>query len=255
MANLTTTAAVKSYLGISNTNQDTLIAALIARATSLIENFTGKTFPTVQNVSKLLDGTGTQVLVMPDFPILEVSLLKLGVTSVSASVNGSAAGYVVDENSLTLVGQTFPLGKKNVTCSWNAGYRESEVAFIPTGNAPTLTPTTGGTAVTAVSVTNAAGVAYTQVGSSPAAAQFSFAAGVFSFNTANVGAQVSMEYAYVPAAVEQACIETVALKLKQRDTIGVQSKSLAGETIAYRDQDMSTSAKAMLQPYRKNSYT
>lgn len=255
MAALTTLAAVKSYMGITNTNQDTLITALIARATSLIQDFTGKKFPTVSNTAKLLDGTGTQTLVLPDFPVLDVSLLKLSAVTVAASADGIAAGYVADENSLTLVGQTFPMGKKNVTCTWNAGYRDSEIAYIPTGNTPTYAPTTSGTPVTAVGVTTVAGISYTQVGSSPAAGQFSFAAGVFSFNSANAGVQVSMQYYYVPAAVEQACIEMVALKLKQRDNIGVQSRSLATETITYRDQDMTAAAKAMLQPYRKNSYT
>ena len=117
---------------------------------------------------------------------------------------------------------------------------------------PTLTPTEGGTAITNISVTNVTtGALMTEVGSSPAINQYSFSAGVYTFNASNTGVQVTMAYYYVPASIEQACIELIALKLKSRDNIGVKSKSLAGESITYDDTNMSKPIQGMLQPFRK----
>ena len=85
----------------------------------------------------------------------------------------------------------------------------------------------------------------------PATGQYTFAAGSYGFAAADVGVSVTMTYLYVPGPVEQAVIEMVGLDLKARDNLGINSKSLAGETISYSGGGMTASVKEMLQPYRK----
>lgn len=252
MADLTTVAAVKTYLAITTSNQDALIGALIARESRLVESFCSRRFPAVTNAARRLNGTGTAVIVLPDQPILDVSFLSIDGVEIEPSVDG-AAGYTFDDTAVYLVGGAkFSSCRQSVVCSWSAGYQDSETDFVPTGNTPTLTPTTGGSAVTNVSVTEIAGnVTMTQVGSSPAAGQYAFADGIYTFAAADVGKQVQMAYQCVPAPVEQAVIEMVGLDLKARDNLGVSSKTLAHEQITYSDKGMSASALEMLRPYRR----
>lgn len=58
-------------------------------------------------------------------------------------------------------------------------------------------------------------------------------------------------YAQTPPDIEQACIELVALRYRERERIGHQSKSLAGETVSFFIGDMPASVKTLLAPYRK----
>ena len=252
MADLTTLSAVKAYLAITTTGQDVLIPALIARESKQVENWTGRRFPAVTNTARRLNGTGTTMLTLPDAPILDVSFLSIDGVEVPRSNDGLAYGYTIDETTIYLIGARFPYRRQCVVCSWSAGYQESETDFIPSGNVPTLAPTTGGRAVTNLTVTSTAtGVALTEVGNAPVSGQYAFAAGTYTFAAADTGVQVTMAYQYVPGPVEQAVIELVGLDLKQRDNLGITSKVLANETVSYTDKGMTASVKEMLQPYRR----
>lgn len=257
MADLTTLAAVKNYLGITLPAQDKVISSLISRESMVIQNWTGRVFPTVTRTSFWVNGSGSDRLMLPDAPIISVSALQIGTYVILPSPDGIQQGFTYDDTMIYLkpgayTDSKFPRGYQNVKATWLAGYRTSETDFVPAGAAPTITPMAGGSAVSAVGVVYAStGNAMTQVGSLPLVGQFSFAAGAFSFNQSDYNAQVTMTYDYVPAAVEQACIEMVGLDLKQRDNLGVQSKSLAGETVSYTSKGMTDSSKEMLMPFRK----
>ena len=255
--NLTTVAAVKQYLAITTSTQDSLIASLIARESAHIQNWTGRQFPIVSNTSKRLNGTGTSRLVLPDQPILAISALSVLNATIPASPDGVQAGYIYDDSCIYLVGggtwgDRFPRGYQNVNVSWTAGYAASETDWVPTAAIPLLTPTEGGTAHTVVSVIDTqSGLSLTQVGGSPSTGQFSFLAGAFTFSAADSGAPVTMSYYYIPSPVEQAVIEMIGLDLQQRSNIGINSKSLATETVTYEKKGMTDSAKELLEPYRR----
>jgi len=71
----------------------------------------------------------------------------------------------------------------------------------------------------------------------------------------NVSVSYTAGYAAIPYEVEQACLETIALRYKEIERIGVRSKSLAGETVSYIVNELSPSAMAQLQPYRRITVT
>jgi len=253
MADLATVAAVKAYLAITTSGQDSLIAALIARESRSVEQFCARRFPAVTTTLRRLNGTGTAMLTLPEAPILSISFLSINGTEIPESPDGIVAGYTHDDTTIFLTGgRRFPYTRQSVVCSWEAGYADSETAYIPAGNTPTLTPTTGGRAVTNLTVTNVASAAtLTEVANAPVAGQYTFAAGTYTFNSSNSGVRVTMAYQYVPGPVEQACVEMVGIDLKQRDNLGINSKSLADESITYSDRGMSASVKDMLWPYRR----
>ena len=251
--NLTTVANVKQYLTITTANQDALLAQLIARESAFVEQWCGRQFGLVTNTNKRLNGTGTSRLVLPDQPILTVSALTIAGSVVPASADAVQAGFVFDDTCLYLIGgDKFPMVPQSVVCSWTSGYQATDADYVPTGNTPTITPLAGGTASSAISVfDNTANAAMVQVGSNPATGQYNFSAGVFTFNSAQYNHSVTMMYNYVPSPVEQAVIEMVGLDLQQRNNIGINSKSLATETVTYEKKGMTESSKELLLPYRR----
>jgi len=69
------------------------------------------------------------------------------------------------------------------------------------------------------------------------------------------GARIEITYTAgfdaVPLDLEQACIELVAYRYRERDRIGHASKSIGGETVSFITRAMPQAVEARLAPYRK----
>lgn len=74
---------------------------------------------------------------------------------------------------------------------------------------------------------------------------------VFTKGYGNVELSYTAGFASIPLELEQACIELVSLRFKERDRIGHQSKSLAGETVTFFIKDMPDSVLTILRNYRR----
>lgn len=257
--NLTSVAHVVAYAGGSaNTALRELFSQLIPRASGSVMKFTSRSFQRTTHTLDPLNGTGSQVLMLPDTPVLSVSDVRFGATAVpAASADGVTGGYQYDEDALYLVGgYLFPPGYRTVRVSYVSGYAASQTSFIPASTPYTIEPSEGGEngayAAADRGVVNAVtGAAFTLVGASPAAGQYAFAEGVYTFAAADAGVQVTMSYDYVPGPVEQSTIELVLFLLRQRDNLGVQSKSLRDETISFEKDGLPVSVEEKLWPYKK----
>jgi hypothetical protein len=73
---------------------------------------------------------------------------------------------------------------------------------------------------------------------------------VFDEGVDNVQISYTAGLAAVPADVEQACIEAVSLRYKAKDRLGVTSKSLAGESISFSNDDFPDYVTRVLDQYR-----
>ncbi len=73
---------------------------------------------------------------------------------------------------------------------------------------------------------------------------------VFRRGQQNVTVAYTAGYEATPPEIEQACIELVGLKYKERDRIGQVSKNLAGEVVAFSQKDMPASVQTLLDQYR-----
>jgi hypothetical protein len=251
VALLTTLAAVKLHLGITNANQDALITSYIARESAAVERYTGRTFPAV-SATRFLNGTGSSTQVLPEAPILSVTSLTVDGAAVPAALDGVSAGYSFFDTAIYLNGGVkFPYGKRNVQCTWTAGYATTQADTVPA--APhTITPSTGGRAVVDSGVTRTAtGAALALVSGTPATGQYAFADGTYTFAAADVGLAVTMAYQYIPGPVEQACIDLVAQDVKTRDNIGIQSKTLAGETVVYASDEFTRGIRQALDMFKR----
>ncbi len=245
MAVHTSVDNVKTYLAVTTAGQDKLIAQLIPRESRMIEKWTRRTIPFASN-TKTLNGTGSDVQLLPSSPILSVTSLSIGGVLIDPSK------YTHDECAIYLTNDIFPQCRQNVAVSWTSGWAGTLTAFIPVGNV--LQPVDDGFAAIDNGVVNAVtGLPLTAVGGVPVAGQYAFAAGVYTFSaadhTANV--KVTCSYNYVPAPIEQACIEMVALDLQGRTSVGLKTKTLGAEVISFEDGGMTGSVQDLLQPYRE----
>lgn len=74
---------------------------------------------------------------------------------------------------------------------------------------------------------------------------------VFSKGIGNVSISYTAGFSETPNEIENACIELISLRYKERDRIGHQSKSLGGETVSFIVKDMPDSVRTILNNYRK----
>lgn len=178
MANLTTLAKVKEWMGIKGDADDALLARLITAASAYIETWTNRTFAS-QAYSELRDGTGGQKMMFAETPVSAVSSVVVNGLPIPPYAGGTGAGYKFDASRVVLFGYTFGRGHNNVELNYTAGYSAT------------------------------------------------------------------------PPEIEQACIELVSLRYKERDRIGHQSKSLVGETVTFMIRDFPDSVRTILNNYRK----
>ena len=178
MADLTTLAAVKGWLGITTSADDATLARLITAASGYIEQWTNRHFSS-QQFTEVRDGTGSAVMVFADYPVTAVQSVVINGNAITPSPGYGQAGYSYDTSTIRLTGYLFDKGRGNVRLTYTAGY------------------------------------------------------------------------AVTPPEIEQACIELVALRYKERDRIGHQSKSLAGETVTFIVRDFPDSVRTILGNYKK----
>jgi uncharacterized phiE125 gp8 family phage protein len=100
-----------------------------------------------------------------------------------------------------------------------------------------------------VAVTAAAGT--TDQGYRVAGRKLLLNTSVFAPGVGNVTVTYQAGYATTPPDLEQAVIELISLRYKERDRIGHTSKTLAGETVAFFIGDMPASVKTVLMQYRE----
>jgi hypothetical protein len=256
---LTTLARVKEYLGYTNSNQDSLISALITRASGQIAKYCSRRFDRQSHTNAKFDGNGNTRLFLPNTPIASVSAVSIFGVAVPVSADGVASGYQYDDKMIYTFGSyLFNRGFRNVGVSYVSAFTSSETGVISEDTTPTLMPSTAGDsdgsgiAYSDLGVVfTATGIALTKVATAPATGQYAFSGGTYTFNATDVGLSVTMSYDYIPGAVEQACIEMCGLKIKQRDNIGISSRTLANESISYTDRDMTRSVIGMLGPYNR----
>jgi hypothetical protein len=72
---------------------------------------------------------------------------------------------------------------------------------------------------------------------------------VYSRGLSNVSVSYTAGYSEIPAAIEQACIELVAMKYRERDRIGHISKTMNGETVSFIVADLHPSIRKVLDLY------
>lgn len=285
MPQLTSLANVKAWVNSQNTNDDALLNRLITSASNFILNYIERPNIARTTFNDLQNGAGNQALTLKNWPVIAVSAVNVGNQSdpylgesvptagkIPAQPALGQPGYVVVPNDgaplagspqvLALVGYQFPRGRANVQVTYQAGYCViGEPATIPASpGAYKLTPAcpNGPFLQDDVPVHASNGVAFTKVSALTAAGQYTVAVdattglATYTFDAADQGVAVLLNYSYVPEDLENACIEIVGERYRYKGRIGEVSKTMGGQlTASFSQKDMPDYIAQSLNPYRK----
>jgi hypothetical protein len=266
---LTTLANVKAWLSIPDTNtaSDVVLSRLITAASAQIRTYTSRYNFLPATTTEVRDGTDTNTFVCKNWPVLSVSVVQvdkilvpqapLSLSVTSENFGGMSSGWYLkpydgnppgEPQSVELYGFRFYAGTQNCRVTYEYGYQEVEAAVAAltyTVEAPQ------GSWASDSGVTYATtGAPLSPVSGSPAAGQYSVAAGVYTFAEADMGTLVVITYGFVPADLEQACIDLTVYRQQMASRIGIKSKSLGGqETVAFDISGIPDIVAAALAPY------
>lgn len=259
---LTTLDRVKAWLGVPNTSSDVLLQDLIASASDFVRNEIQRDDLGWHAVSEYYDGANNNFMVLRQWPVTKIDSIQFcGVTITTAAIgNPRQNGYLLDpppqgggQQRLTLFGYAFPQGRSNVTVNYHAGYLvQAEARNVPATSPYTVTPKS--VWLDDQGVTYAlTGAAMVEVESAPAVGQYSIDEnGTYTFNAADAGVAILMDYSYVPAGLEQATKELVGERYRIRDRIGVVSQGVGGrETTSYSQKDMNSYISSLLRTFKR----
>lgn len=127
MADLTTTAAFKTYARISGSADDALIASLITAVSNLIEQWLSRTIIQA-TYNESYDGNGSDRIYLHNAPVSSVTSVSVDGVAIPQSTLSTQYGWVLTRRTIRLRGDTFPKGAANVQIVYVAGY-----ATVPPG--------------------------------------------------------------------------------------------------------------------------
>jgi hypothetical protein len=273
---LTTPQRVATWMANAPTLPSPIISQLIGSMTNLIYSRLNRARIYNQTFTRTFDGTGTMQLVLPDYPVTGIISVQQGSQVIPASalpaangtyLAGTSQGYgyrcplwlgnLPGENAvLELVNGYFWTGVQNIRVIYAAGYLvNNESAIIPSSSPYTVTVAQqqgiwshDNGVVYAVN-----GASLTPVASNPGQGQYipppDSSPGLYTFSSADEGAALYISYSFIPADLEEACIQMVAERYSYRNRVGDASKSLGGqETMRFR-LGLPREVLDMIQPY------
>lgn len=124
MADLASVADLKQWLGLTTNVDDALLDRLVAAASGFVEIYLGR--PVLEaTFDEFYDGTGGAILAVPLLPgqrITAVLSLTIDGRTVLPQAAIGGAGYRFDANCLTLAGDRFTRGRRNVALVYRAGF-------------------------------------------------------------------------------------------------------------------------------------
>jgi Phage gp6-like head-tail connector protein len=265
---LVSLADLKSWLGITGTDDDVLLAKLITQISRAIFNVIDRPAVLPSVYTETYDGGDEVSIMLRQWPVTGVSSCVVNGVVIPPSpplVAGASAqtGYVLDSFSaappgamqrLSLRGFLFTCGIQNVTISYSAGYQiMNESVGIPTTPPYSVSAQAPyGDWASDSGVVYSNGVSLIAVTGIPAAGKYAVVNGGYSFAQPDAGSTVLLTYGYVPTDLASCCMDWAAERYAYRARIGQHSKSLGGqETMAFIVKDIPDFVASALSPYRR----
>lgn len=252
----TTQQRVAQWLASAPTLPSALLAQLISSMTASIFGKLHRARLYSQTFVRTFDGVGNYQLVLPDYPVTAISKVQVGRAliqplalpdPVTGAQQGTGFGYGYrfvpwagnlpsEATVLEFVNGTFPAGVQNIQVAYTAGYLiQREIKTIPSTAPYQITvdqPLGIWCRDNGVSFTDT-GVALSPVTATPSEGQFILppdsSPGLYTFSSSDAGRQLSFNYSFIPADLEEACIQMVAERYAYRSRIGEVSHSLGGQ--------------------------
>jgi hypothetical protein len=125
MTDLTTVAAVKAFGNITTSADDSLLAALVGRASDIIRGYCARDITQGAYV-ETIDGGGSSAWMATQWPVTAVSSVTVNGNAIPASTGPTTGGYAFSPDKVVLRGYRFDRGALNVTIAYTAG-----MAIVP----------------------------------------------------------------------------------------------------------------------------
>jgi hypothetical protein len=267
VTDLATLAQAKAWIpNAPAASDDALIASLITASSISILSVLQRPTVLSRPYTDYFDGYGEYRKMLRNYPVTSISSLLVDATTIPVSPGmgspGATSGYVLqawdgslpgDPQMLDLRGYVYCWGRQNVRVIYQAGYLVSaEPMTVPSGGgAVTAAQLNGPWAEDAGVVYAVGGVSLAKVTDAPGTGQYSVVAGVYTFALGDAGKGVLASYSYVPAPLNQACIEMTAEAYRYRTRIGEKSHTVPGaQTVAFDTSRLTSAIKMMIEPFK-----
>lgn len=226
---LTTLERVRDHLGMSETSDaDTILDRLITSSTAwALGEMDREVLSTTY--TETVDGDGTQRVLLYNYPVVSVTSVVVDDETIPERTVVGGDGWILRDQGIDLVGYTFTEGKSNVVLTYRAGYQDSLSTTIPASPGP-YTVDAGDTWRGDVSVT-IAGVAATKTTGTISAGKYQISDGTYTFHSGDAEKAVVITFQVCPTDLEEAIIEHVALRYRDRGREGLAMSSGGGEAI------------------------
>lgn len=256
---LTTLSRLENWVEGATSNSSTILTQLITACSNGIKSKLNRANLYSQSYTRTFDGQGNYQLVLPDYPVTAITNVQMGAAIIGPSPLPNPVSGVYPPPSLgygyryepwlgDLPGQpailefvngTWWAGSQNIQITYTAGYLvASEPWTIPSNPGPYAVTTLqlmGFQCCDNGIVYASSGVALTPVANSSLLAAGKYvpppdtSPGLYTFSASDAGAAVLVSYSYVPADLEEGCIQYIAERWSYRGRVGVVSKSLGGQ--------------------------
>jgi hypothetical protein len=256
-------------------SQDALLARLITSMSGAIYMYLSRQLIIPQQVTERYDGTGKRRLYLHSYPVLSISQLVVNDIAIPAAAPPIAGGtwpgvgYLEEPwngippgriQSLDLYGDwltnfgapAFVRGRQNILITYTAGYAVTgEAATIPPSPTEYQVAAPFGPWASDRGVTYTNGTPLLAVTGVPSVGQYSVAGGLYQFSDADVSQSVLISYGFIPAVLNNACIEWVAERYRYMTRIGQRAQTVQSQqTASYDLSAVPAFIAASLNPYR-----
>jgi hypothetical protein len=120
-------ATLKTFLGITTTKEDALLGYVVDAVNVSINSYLGRQLESTEYESELYDGSGTDALCLKNYPIVEVTTIKVFEVEVleRTDTQDSWGWYIRDpESGIVFYDPCWPRVRGCITVSYEAGYED-----------------------------------------------------------------------------------------------------------------------------------
>jgi len=238
---------LKAHLGVQSSADDVLLAGQISQISRAICTYLNRPFVWPRDVVDVFDGNGRDRIQLRHWPVVAVTSVSIDGRCVPQAATALSAGWLIEAGDesppgamqkMMLQGGVFSRGWQNVSIAYRAGYQVVDEAQVaPVGPCKIVAAQPYGSYACDCGVTYAnGGQALTWVAANPAQGQYALdGAGGYLTSAQDAGANLLLNYGYVPLDLANCAIEWAADRYRYRERIAMTSKSLGGqETTAFR---------------------
>jgi len=257
----------KNYMSLSQTTDDLRLQTLITSVSRAILTRLnrGNLLPTPY--LEIRNGMGQSAFFLDSWPVTSISSLTINGHSIppiqtDSDTSWCGSGYILDQpdeqppgkpQMVTLRGIRCHHGIGNIQIAYTAGYQMKEVVNLSSVAACAVAVEQPyGAWAKDILVVDTDSRVFNSVIDNPQSGQYTVSQGNYLFSNADIGTQLSITYAYVPADIALVTMDWIADRQAYLNRIGYASKSLGGqETVSYLVKAIPDFVDSVLRQYMK----